>query len=387
MPERNKVLTEDTINALGDRLSERIDEFNTYYLQMIAARLKELGVMSVTDTHRLNLMRRYGADVDKINRELERMTALNVAEIYVIYDFLARESVEYSKVFYDYAQKPFIPYEENKPLQRWVKAQAEVAAREYAGLSNTTAYMTYDARGRKVPTDLTNTYTGILDKAIQTTTLGYEDFYSSMRKSLKALGEEGLQRVDYATGYHRRLDSAVRMNLLEGIKQTNIEIQRQVGEEFGADGVEISAHRFSAPDHEPIQGRQYTHEAFEQLNNSLQRRIGTLNCYHFVFQIKMGAPPKYTEEELRAMADENARGIEFEGKHYTMYQATQIQRRMETNIRRQKDVYILAKGSGDEQLRRETRAKINALKDKYTEFSKAAGLSVKPKKLTVSGYH
>ena len=57
----------------------------------------------------------------------------------------------------------------------------------------------------------------------------------------------GLQMVDYATGYHRRMDSAVRMNVMEGVRTLNQTLLNQFGEEFGADGVEVSHHKNSAP--------------------------------------------------------------------------------------------------------------------------------------------
>lgn len=36
-------------------------------------------------------------------------------------------------------------------------------------------------------------------------------------------------RVKYASGYTRRLDSAVRMNILEGVRQVNLGIRQITG--------------------------------------------------------------------------------------------------------------------------------------------------------------
>ena len=46
-----------------------------------------------------------------------------------------------------------------------------------------------------------------------------------------------------------------------------LDIQQEVGERFGADGVEISAHYPCAEDHVDIQGRQFSNEKFEKLNS------------------------------------------------------------------------------------------------------------------------
>jgi hypothetical protein len=39
-------------------------------------------------------------------------------------------------------------------------------------------------------------------------------------------------RVEYASGYTRRLDSAVRMNVLDGVRQLNQGVRKITGEQF-----------------------------------------------------------------------------------------------------------------------------------------------------------
>ena len=120
------------------------------------------------------------------------------------------------------------------------------------------------------------------------------------------------------------------------------QISQQNHDDMGADGWEISAHAASAPDHEPIQGKQYSDKEYTALNNSLIRRIGTLNCGHAAYPIILGvSEPQYSEEELEELRQQNEEGITFEGKHYTMYEATQSQRRLERAMRSQKRKILL----------------------------------------------
>lgn len=211
-----------------------------------------------------------------------------------------------------------------------------------------------------------------------------------MRDTLRKVGESGLCTMEYESGYTRRLDSAVRMNLLEGIRQINQGIQDKIGEELGADGVEISAHIYCAPDHEDVQGRQMTNAEYAKWDAEHaypKRQIGKLNCHHFVFRVLLGIQePIHTPEELDRMKEENAKGIYFEGKHYTGYQATQIQRSLEAQIRKYKDIHTLARSAEDDVLKRKAQTQITALTHKYKEFSEAAGLSFKGRRLRVSGY-
>ena len=50
-----------------------------------------------------------------------------------------------------------------------------------------------------------------------------------------------------------RLDSAIRMNTLGGLRKLNNQVQEQFGEEFDSDGVEISVHTAPADDHAEVQ--------------------------------------------------------------------------------------------------------------------------------------
>ena len=63
---------------------------------------------------------------------------------------------------------------------------------------------------------------------------------------------------------------------------------------------------------------------YDTVNNSLDRHVGELNCYHYIYSIVLGvSKPLYSKEELETDKRANEEGFEFEGKHYTMYEGTQ----------------------------------------------------------------
>ena len=193
--------------------------------------------------------------------------------------------------------------------------------------------------------------------------------------------------MDFKSGRSVRADTQIRMNLLDGMRTLSNELQSQFGEEYGADGVEISVHAHPAPDHEDIQGLQYSKEEFEKLNKELDRPISTMNCYHYIFSIVMGvSKPQYTQEQLDKIKEDNHKGFEFEGKHYTLYEGTQLQRRIETRVRQLKDRQIIAREMGDMEVVGNCQRNITQLTHKYNELSKESGLKAKMKRMTVSGY-
>lgn len=165
-------------------------------------------------------------------------------------------------------------------------------------------------------------------------------------------------------------------------------ISRQNHDDLGCDGWEISAHSASAPDHEPIQGKQYSDAAFEKLNTSLVRRIGTLNCGHAAFPIIMGvSSPQYTDAELEEMRQDNEKGVDYDGRHFTKYEATQRQRKLERSIRKQKRRILAAEQNpNDKERLQQARIKYQVLDQEYKRFSKAAGLRLQHERMEMAGF-
>ncbi len=190
------------------------------------------------------------------------------------------------------------------------------------------------------------------------------------------------------------------MNILDGTKQIAQEAQRQIGEQAGADGVELSSHPYSALDHEPAQGRQFSLEEYQKMQSGrdfqdadgnqyagFRRAISQWNCRHFASYIILGVSPRrYTDQQLRQWREANHKGCEIDGQHYTIYQASQLMRKLETKIQQQKDIATLAKASGDDVLRREAQANIRDLKAKYAQAAKKAGLRQRTDKMAVESY-
>ena len=69
-----------------------------------------------------------------------------------------------------------------------------------------------------------------------------------------------------------------------------------------------------------------------------------------------------------------------------MYEGTQLQRRLETEIRKQKDTQILGIASDNKELIYNAQYKITQLTNRYRELSKISGLPTKMEKMRVVGY-
>lgn len=146
-------------------------------------------------------------------------------------------------------------------------------------------------------------------------------------------------------------------------------------------------HSNSAPDHEPIQGRQYSDAAYTALNNNLVRRIGTLNCGHSAYPIIMGVTPQqYSPAELEQMRQKNENGITYNGRHYTGYEATQRQRNLEAAMRRQKRKILIDEAAGDAEKLQADQIKLQMMRQEYDRFSSAANLPTQGERAETIGF-
>ena len=379
------MLTEKELEAAIKRITDRLDEVNRLYIKKIAAQLLKIGELNATSINRIIVMTEMGADIREINNELAQATAMNIRDLYAIYQAALSDSYTDPRFRAALQSHPLTP-EQAARLTQFAQNVSTQTAQAMVNLSNTTAIMP--------------AYKDALDRAITATSAGLTSYTEAARDIIRELGYNGLQ-VQYESGYHRRLDSAVRQNIIDGVNQINQNASLAMGEMLGYDAVELSAHANSAPDHEPVQGRVFLLKEFEKMQNGedftdvdgnryvgFPRAIGEWNCMHIAMSFStQHSIRRYSDEQLKKWKQDNAKGCEIGGKHYTLYQARQLMRQLETKVRREKDAANAARLNGnDMEARREHQKTINALTKKYYATAKAAGLSPRSARLSVEGF-
>lgn len=400
------MLSEEYIENLIQPMIDRQEKINIYVLQTIAKRLKQIGKLTYSDYNRLQSIIRTGTDINLINTKLADLTSMQIKDINKIIQSVGVSAYNDASSLFDSLGIEFIPYKQNKSLQRIVSSIASNTASTFLNLSGSTGFMLRDLQhpGKLIPTSISRAYQSIIDEAIQAISFGNIDYNTAIRKSVEQLTDSGVRYIQYNnTGkpYTQRMDTAVRRNILDGIRAVNQGVQNEIGKEIGADGVEITVHQFPAYDHAPVQGHQFTNEEFEKMQNAqnfedvdgqkfvgFERAIGTLNCRHFTYAIKVGfTPPIYSKKQLAQIIENNEKGYTLpSGKHLTMYECTQQQRLMETKIRKDKEGYIVAQNLGDDMLLEKFTTKLNKDMTAYKTFSRQCGLSIKIDRLYVAGY-
>lgn len=276
-----------------------------------------------------------------------------------------------------------VPFAENQSIQQVVSAAVDLADENLKNITQTLGVI--QQNGEFSP--LTDYYRKACDEAFMQVSTGVLDYNTAIRRACSTLAQRGIQTIDYESGVRTSLEAAVRRNMMGGLGLMVEDISRQNHDDLGCDGWEISAHAASAPDHEPIQGRQYPDEEYERLNNSLVRRIGTLNCGHTASPIILGvSEPQYTNAELAEIRRKNEEGVTVEGRHYSMYEATQKQRQIEGAIRTQKRRVLIDEAAKDEEKLLTDQIRLRSINEEYRRFSKVAGLPTQRERAQIAGF-
>lgn len=369
-------------------LFENVAGWESSTLQRIGKRIGKYGKMSLADVKAINNIAGVKQDMEAITKELAKVTGYNISQIERMYGELLEEQHLANQPLYDYRGKKFVPFAENSELQAIARAYAKSTGETMINLAKTKALCILDHNGKTV--GLQKYYTDILDKAVMQVTTGATDFHTAMRDSIIELGGSGV-RVDYGGGVTRRLDTVVRQNLLWGAKQASTEYNTMIGEELGADGIEVDFHANPRPSHEFMQGKQYVLGKartingvyFESADEALER-LQDYGCLHYKTPIICGiSEPRYSPEELKRLNEQNAKTYNINGKDVSGYEAQQMMRRVETAIREQKSIKQTAQASGDKALVKQCNDKIKAYKGKYEEITNITGFYPETRRMSV----
>lgn len=372
----NNLMRSEWLEQLPDYLAEIMQQMSLEATAIIAARINYIGKVKKSDIHKLtNALAYAGADINEIERIIARFTKKSDAEIERILTEVAAEDDSFAKMYYE--AKGLVPktYITDAYLQTALTSVIKQTQEAIRNMSNTTSLFYQMPDGTY--SDIRSTYIRVIDQAIYEVQSGSIDYHTAMKRAMLSLGK-GTRCIEYMSGYHRRLDSAVRQNILDGTKQLNQTVMDYHGKAFGANGVELTAHAISAPDHVNVQGHRFTNKEFEKMQSGMDckdiqgkkykgfpRKITEWNCKHFAIPVIVDiGSPAYTDEQLEELKKSST----------AKYDDTQKARAMETRLRTLKEQKNALLESGDEAGAKQIQKKITAQQRVYRDFCKQKGI-------------
>lgn len=388
--------TENQIEKLIQPILKNQERISIEVIRRFGSKIKEVKEVDTTVSTSLLKVRNSKQEADKLQEDIERELQRAIEEIYFLLLVVAADTYSDSEYLYKYRDIQFLPFNRNTGIQRATTTVGNQVKDLFQQLFSFPGFIIRDLQSPQIlkPTSISDTYQTLTDEAVQAVQNTSMDFDASMQRTEQQIVDSGLRGIyidENGKVFSQRLDSAVRNNLLDGISMIQQAVQDEVGIQVDADGKELSAHMFSAPDHEPFQGHQFTNENWDLLQSSMdfedvngqafmgvERIIGVWNCRHFAWSIIIGeSKPMYSQMELNQFIENNHIGYTLSnGTHLTMYECTQRQRNYESRIRQAKEGLFFAEQMNNDRLQKKYRAMIARRTNNYEAFSAECGLPV-----------
>ena len=354
-------------------------------MEDIVRRIKKAGKITSAADWQLNRMLILGKSPDDLRKIVAKAVDFDEADVNALYERVIQNEYAVYKPQYERITHKYIPYKDNLQLQQLVNAQIRNSSEDLSNVTKSMGFMLDYGGGKKVFTPLSQVYNGYIDQAVTDVISGAFDYNTMLRKVCRQLSDSGLRTgrlfrsnpgddrgIDFPSGWHNRIDVAARRAILTGVSQLSGQITAMNAERLGIDRYEVSWHAGARPDHAAWQGKVYTMEQLQRICG-LGTGPGLLgwNCRHEYYLFFPGSERQYTDRWLAEQNAKEARTQSFRGREYNLYQATQKQRSMETNMRAQREkVRLMQEGGADRDDIIIEQCKYQAQLDEYKEFSK-----------------
>ena len=373
------MLPPSTLDQMPDAFVQLWQQVEDEILQDVARRIGKMDKVPATANWQLWRYQQTEALRNDVVKLLAKYTGKSETAIRKLLLQAATEAMEREDaIYYHYDMEP-TPFEESAALNNLLDAGARQTCGTWQNLTATTA----------------NTVTGAFERTLDAAWLkvstGAFDYKAAVKQAVDSLADD-MPMVTYPSGHKDSIEVAARRAVLTGVNQTCGKLQEARMDEMGCEFVETSAHGGARPSHAEWQGRQfhrggavtykgkYYPDFYEATHYGSGDGIYGWNCSHTHFAIfpELGAPPQWTREELEAL---NARNIEWNGKKYTAYEISQMQRARERNVRRWKKRYLAEDAAGLDTT--DSAVRLRAARQSLAEFAQATGGRVDSARVSV----
>lgn len=361
-----------------NKMTARFTDLEDRIMQDIVRRINMTGKITSTADWQINRLKILGYSSEEIEASLKETLNATYPEMFELYDKVINWEYVRNKDIYEQINAEYIPYEENEQLQQITEGIKRQTRDELDNITQSLGFYLDYGDGKRILTPLAQVYQGFLDAACMDIVSGAFDYNSVLRRVVTQLTNSGLRQIDYASGRANRIDVAARRAIMTGVSQITGKITDYNAEKLGADHFEVAWHSGARPTHAVWQGKVWTRE---QLVNvcGLGSATGLLgiNCYHEYYPFFPGISERnWTDEWLEEKKRQENTPKTFGGKEYTLYEAKQQQRKMETAMRAQREkVKLLEAGGADPDDVMLARAKYQGQLNEYSRFCKKMGLT------------
>ncbi|RHK62612.1 minor capsid protein [Dorea formicigenerans] len=371
-------MKDDYKNKLASKIASRYQDLEERIMQDIVRRIVKAGEITSTADWQINRLRILGYSSEDIEKEIKKVLNASYPEMFELYDKVINWEYVRNKGIYEQINAEYIPFEENGQLKQITEAIIEQSFEDLENVTNSLGFYLDYGNGQKVLTPLSQVYTKYLDAACYDIVTGAFDYNSVLRRVVTQLTNSGLRQIDYSSGRANRVDVAARRAVMTAVSQITGKISEYNAQKLGAEYFEVEWHAGARPTHAVWQGHVWSKEQLYSVCG-LGTVTGLLgaNCYHTYYPFFPGISQRnWSDDWLDAKNLEESTPKTFQSKEYTLYEAKQRQRQMETAMRAQREkVKLLQAGGADQDEIILHKAKYQGQLNEYSRFCRKMSLT------------
>ena len=353
----------------ADRIIALYQQLEDDILSAVIRRILKMGYVSEASKHQLEVLQAAGLLYDDIVQLIADRTDACTAQVKALFEDAGVQTVEIDNSLHEAAGALPIDIRQDSSTRQVLEAGYKKTLGTMRNLVSTTATQTQTA------------FIQTCDRIYMQVSSGAFSYQEAIMNALRALADTGAEVV-YPTKHKDRMDVAVRRCVLTGVSQTAAAVSLRQAEDAGCYLMEITAHSGARHDHAKWQGQLVTITGKDAGKIIDGLRVFTLseigygsgegfkgwNCRHNWHAYYPGlSTPNYTPEELKKL-DEPC--ISYNGKLYTEYEVSQMQRAQERRGRAWKRRCVTAQEGVNSATDEATRATAQAEFDRSARYLK-----------------
>ena len=357
------------LNSLPNTLVDMYGLVEIDILTDMARRISTYDYFIPAALHQNQKLQELGMTQEMIIERLSALTGQTQAEIVALLSDASAEAIADDVDYYTRAEV----YEPDK-----VNAEALHAQLNSGLLQTQNAFFNIT---RTTANTASRQFELALDRAWTQINSGGMDSTTAIKNAITDLANAGVGSIKYKSGRIDNIEVAVRRAVVTGANQTAMRTQEVLADELEVPLVEVTAHGGARPSHAKWHGKVYSRRGqitidgvtYEDLTKATgygrADGLGGVNCRHNFHPYVPGTSRAWDDKALAKLEEKK---VTYNGEKYTEYEANQIQRGIEREIRKQKRTVAALEAAGQDSS--EERKKLREAQKGYTDFTEQTGI-------------
>ena len=320
------MLTQEDFINIEKQASAIYENLELEIIEEIATRIARVGYANTVVLNNIQIAQEMGVLYQDIITLVAKYNNSSYEKVAEIFEQAGAKTLDRDDFIYKEAGLNPVSIKQSRPIMQTMSATIEKTAGNLQNLVMTTAIATQTQ------------FYNAMNMAYMEVSTGVKSYSQSILDAIDNISSQGAV-ITYPSGRKMSLESAVRMNIVTGVNQTCGKLQELRADEVGCDLMELTAHSGARPSHAHWQGKIVSRSgkkgylSLKDIGYGEVTGFKGVNCRHDWYPYYKGSPKTYTKEQLKAWENEK---VTYNGKEYSKYDATQIQRRLERQIRADK---------------------------------------------------